>query len=34
MRREMEEPNDEKVRCQLDSDANVDASRFWPIGRV
>jgi hypothetical protein len=34
MRRETEEPNEDKVRCRFDSDPNVDAIRFCTRGRV
>ena len=33
-RGEMEEPNEDKVRCRLDSDPNVDAVRFCTRGCV
>jgi hypothetical protein len=31
---EMEEPNEDKVRCRLDSNPNVDAVRFCTRGCV
>jgi hypothetical protein len=34
MRREREEPNEEKVRCRLDSDPHVDAILFCARGHV
>jgi hypothetical protein len=34
MRGEKEEPNEEKVRCRLDSDPNVDAVQFCTRGCV